>query len=379
MAKKYIKSLVTTSVVSRAVAVLALTVFGVFCAVAVSASPAKAGGSEPTVTVTSTAFNGVVLGGVATSQDIDTGKVTFLADVMMSQGVKITKRQSPKGCHWISGGFWNSGHDANGKLKWFRDNVPAQVCPSSKSPTGWVKTAGGMTGRKCFNPVKIKGPAPGPVVKGKVIMVRSFANLKMHLRATASVKVTAVCGYATASGFADLVLTLRAYIRSTGPVKTNLSGQATGRATAKASAELSCVVTPPVTTTVVTTTTGPPPPPPGTTTTTPPPPVQHSCTFSAIASKDDPYTARVTVTTDVASNNTFNWGDGTSASGGSVGIHTYPKPAPGPAGSGVTYTISVSASFPDGQTKSCGSNSAQFLVPAPSSNGNSGPPPPPAG
>lgn len=107
---------------------------------------------------------------------------TVLEDVRMVSG---TDR---KHCRWVNGGF-NSGHDANGNLNWFHDSLRAKICKNDNSPTGWVKVAGGSTGRKCFNPFKPNGQPPGKVVKGKVIMVRSFERLNLKVNAVADVTV----------------------------------------------------------------------------------------------------------------------------------------------------------------------------------------------
>jgi len=120
----------------------------------------------------------------------------------------------------------------------------------------------------------------------------------------------------------------------------------------------------------------PNPPPPGCTSNcNPPPPAKHSCSLTVgNASKDDPYTANASVSTDTAAKIVVNWGDGQVSGPGS---HTYSTPAPGPAGTGVTYTITATATFSDGQTMTCGS--ANFFVPAPPPNGDTDPPPPPPG
>lgn len=107
---------------------------------------------------------------------------TLLEDVQMSSGTD--ERQ----CHWVRGGY-NSGHDTDGNLKWFHDPANAKICKNNNSPTGWVKVAGGTTGRKCFNPYQPKGHAPGEVAKGKVVMVRSFEELNVQVRAVANVTV----------------------------------------------------------------------------------------------------------------------------------------------------------------------------------------------
>ncbi len=389
-------------------------VLGLLCATVVTVGPANAytrivqtvAGSGtppplPTGTVQSSSVTGTVLGGVATASDVDTGRVTFLADVMMTAGVKL---HSPR-CHWIQGGWWNSGRDVNGRLEWFRDPAPAEVCPSSHSPTGWVKVKGGMTGRTCFNPAKV-GMPPGPVVKGRVFIVRSFTNLRIQLHAEAQVLVTAVCGQASASGSATVSFLLKTYIKSSGALKEKMVGNAAGKASANASAHLSCVETPPpvtnttTTSTTVTQTTSTTTVQTTTTQTTTTTPVQHSCQLTvALASKSDAQTANGTVNGDVAPGSvTWNWGDGNSETAGTSRSHTYAtQPTSSTPGTGITYDINAVAHFSNGQNVNCGD--VPFFVPAPppsqtvtqttTQNGtttvvtttttNTGPPPPPGG
>lgn len=219
--------------------------------------------SNPATTVISSSVTPTIMGASASASDVATGRVTVLADVMMKVGVKITR----KNCKQIAGGWWNSGRDTNGQLKWFRDPYPATVCRSTKSPTGWVKVAGGLTGRKCFNPAKVNGPAPGKVVKGRVLMVVSYAKVKVQLQARAKVGVTAVCGYAEGSASANVTISFVSYVRSRGKVNPAIFSEVLGKATANASAKLECkpaapVPPPPVVTPPPPVVVSPPPPPP---------------------------------------------------------------------------------------------------------------------
>ena len=405
-----------------ALAVLGFVV-GVGPAQAYHAAVQTVAGSSTTpavAKVTSYKFKGVVLGGKASDSDIDTGKVTVLSDVMLSAGVKITIKQGSSICHWNPGGGWNSGHDANGKLEYFWDPIPAEVCPSKASPTGWVKVAGGQTGRKCFNPYKVGAPPKHAIiVRGKVLLVRSFVNAVMQLRATASVSLTAVCGFAKASGSSAINVRLSDYIKSKGPTKSSLYANAVGKATANAKAQLSCTVavtTPPTTTVITGATTVTTPSStttvpgtttivtPGTTTviTTPSStttvpgtttvvttttPASPTCTFDVKADKSSTSTAIVTVTASAAPSTNFVWGDGTSASGTTTATHTYPAPAASNTpGAGSHYSISATATI-SGQsgvvckTQSGGNSSSDFFIPAPplSNGGSTNPPPQPGG
>lgn len=99
-------------------------------------------------------------------------------------------------CKWVNHGY-NSGKTQGGKRYWFKDNVRAKVCKNTSSPTGWVKVAGGMSGRKCFNPYALpKAKVPGPVVT-KFVLIRAFAASTSTVKTTAyvnqQVMATASC------------------------------------------------------------------------------------------------------------------------------------------------------------------------------------------
>lgn len=123
---------------------------------------------------------------VVESSSVSVGRIKFrgtiLEDVNMVAGTK------EKRCRWVNGGF-NSGRNADGSLNWFYDPVRAKVCKNPNSPTGWVKVAGGTTGRHCFNPFEFKGPPPKPPLQGPVVMVRSFENLNLKTKAVANAQV----------------------------------------------------------------------------------------------------------------------------------------------------------------------------------------------
>lgn len=207
-------------------------------------------------------------------------KGTVLEDVKMSYKGVNTKS---KKCHWVNGG-WNSGHGIDGRLYWFWDSTRAYICPSKKSPTGWIKVKGGMTGRKCGNPWKPKGKPRGPIVKN-VTLVKSFAKLKITVTATAAAKVVGTCpnnpsisGEATASGSVSAVINMTLLVRAKGNatqlrviVQEELKGQ--GIAEAKANLKLNCG--------------SPPPPTCEETGTCPPPPCTQNCTSVVILSITD--------------------------------------------------------------------------------------------
>lgn len=168
---------------------------------------------------------------------------TILEDVQMSSGTD--ERQ----CHWVRGGY-NSGHDADGNLKWFHDSANARICKNNNSPTGWVKVAGGTTGRKCFNPYQPKGHAPGEVAKGKVVMVRSFEELNVQARAVAHVTVrgeeqcpdgSTISGRASAQATASERVNTRMLASSPGDIaqmRKNMGQEVFSEAVSKAEAKL---------------------------------------------------------------------------------------------------------------------------------------------
>lgn len=288
-----------------------------------------------------------VVGVRASASDIETGKVTILADMNL-KGTIRTKRLTPTGCHWTHGGFWNSGVGANGKRYSFWDSVPGELCPNRNSPTGWVKVAGGTSGRNCHN---IAGEKPVyAVVTGRVIMVRSFANVKIHLHAQAYASATnqnCPGSLATGSGTADITISLTEFVKSRGPIEAELTGDATAKASASATASVQCA--PPTTTTVTSTTTttqtSPPPPPP------PPAPTVSATTINDVdAGGSSPNfcvtwnvpgsdSGSLTVT---ATYGHFSPSGSTGVSGGSSSCQwTYYAPGEVPAGGKDTVTVTL--------------------------------------
>ena len=197
----------------------------------------------------------------ASAKDVASGKITVLADNPVKGSVDI---KSPK-CFTTKGPWTNSFKTAGGKTMWYMEKVPGRLCPSKASPTGWVKVGGGKTGRNCKNPAKV-GKAPGRVVKGQVIFIKSFVNAKVNLDARATVSVTCevISGNARAKATANatararVTISLRAFITSKGKAAYDVSISAVASANAKAAANAECTVVPP------------PPTVPGTPPTTPP-------------------------------------------------------------------------------------------------------------
>lgn len=207
----------------------------------------------------------------SSASDVISGSVTFLAD----ERIKGFKAIKPSTCVWEST-FWNSGRSANGKTMYFKDHN-GQICRDANSPTGWVKVAGGITGRDCGNAAKPFGLVPGPIAPGKIEMLTNL-NVNAVVRAKATASATAKCenaagsasASANASAYAFEDINLKAFLEESKSQQEQLSSQVVGEATfkaqvsAQASATAECSTTP---TTVETTTTTIAPTPPTTTTT----------------------------------------------------------------------------------------------------------------
>jgi hypothetical protein len=184
--------------------------------------------------------------GTVSAKDVATKKVYLLEDVKLRGTVHMDQ------CHWTKGGFTNSGRDANGKIRYYHDNIPAKLCRSEASPTGFVKVAGGTTGRNCRNPATEKR-APAPVIQGEVKILRSL-NMKIKLKALSKVALIKECGYAKAEASVYQTINLKSWLRKKGNGEIRSVLALEDKATTKAEAKLKCVDT---TTTTETTTTTP--------------------------------------------------------------------------------------------------------------------------
>jgi hypothetical protein len=200
-----------------------------------------------------------VAGKKASASALVSGSITILADSTVKGGVKTVQIHSSM-CHFVRN-FKNSGKDANGHLHFFVDHN-GTLCPSKASPTGWVKVSGGMTGRHCMNPAAEMG-SKFKVIKGTILLVKSFANINVPIRASVSVLVQDSCGHAAASVLANASISLSAYARAKGNVSISIFGKTVFSLKESVAASIVCgptqTVTQPGTTTTL----------PGTTTTVP--------------------------------------------------------------------------------------------------------------
>ena len=316
---------------------------GASSALATSSASCPPATTSPSACVESKDIKPRIMGAKASAKDVAEGRVVILADMLVSPSVKVS---SPR-CYWTRGGFWNAGRGHDGKTYSFWDPVPGKLCPSNKSKTGWVKVAGGTTGRNCGNVASSKRP-PYRVAIGRVIMVRSFASVRVMITAKARVRVTAVCGWAEASASAQVVVSLKLWVRSKGEVASEIFAQVAAKASAEASAQLSCVekpppVVPPPTPQPPPVTPPPPPPPPPPPLPPPPPPPPPAVTYSAWCAGQ---------LTDHKDRTWIRWTGGwTGSDGSSAQTIDETLNYPGQYDTEVSRTWTVN--FPNGSSKSC--------------------------
>jgi hypothetical protein len=194
--------------------------------------------------------------GAADARDVAKKKMYILEDVRLRGKVHMDQ------CHWTKGGFINSGRDANGKIRYYFDPKRAKLCRDSASPTGFVKVAGGTTGRNCRNVATDHKKAPGPLLKGKVEILRNL-NVRVKLRSVAAVAVRESCGTATAKASVYQRINLKSFLRKTGNGQVHSILHLQDRAVTKATAHVKCNETDTTTTTTTTTPTPTPTPTPG--------------------------------------------------------------------------------------------------------------------
>lgn len=166
--------------------------------------------------------------GVSESKSKST--VVVLADEKIG-GAEVN---SPK-CFWGDG--LNSGETATGEIFWFYD-THMKMCPDKKSSTGWVKVAGGMTGRDCENEVK---PNAQPLPEEpKIIILPSFGKYKVKATAHALEKVHSSCGVAEATATAHGMAYGMTKIQAQSNAKVVASAKAQAAAYAEARVALVC-------------------------------------------------------------------------------------------------------------------------------------------
>lgn len=187
--------------------------------------------------------------------DVASKKVIVGEDVR----IKVDKKNA-NNCVWTKPGqtWTNSVRLANGKLYYYPESTKAKICKDVYSPTGWVKKAGGKTGRNCGNPAKLTPMPEKPNVK--VINVRDL-DTSFVLRALAIAKGSVECPGASVSGYARAEakqrFNLRSFLKMKGQAQVHTGMKIYDKAYASAELKLHCDST----TTTTTTTPKPPTPP----------------------------------------------------------------------------------------------------------------------
>jgi hypothetical protein len=229
--------------------------------------------------------------GTISARDAAQKKIYLLEDVHAKGKVHMND------CHWTKGGFTNSGRDANGKIIYFHDKKRGYLCRDDKSPTGWVKMKGGTTGRKCKNPAKEHGKAPGPMAHGKVEVLRTL-HTNFQLNSVAKAIVQKSCGTATAEAEVHQNFNLYSWLRLKGNGRIRSILNLEDSASTSAISHVECNET----TSTTTTTT------PGTTPPTPPPAQEfkHICTQKDFVESID-NSGHVSTTGSVNIGDTVEW------------------------------------------------------------------------
>lgn len=190
-----------------------------------------------------------VRGAQASERSVATKRIIFGED----EHIKPDRPETAANCSWTKPGqtWTNSVRMANGKLYYYPEKVRAELCRDNNSPTGFIKVAGGKTGRDCGNAARPPEVTP-PRVKAEIINLLKL-NTTFTLVATAKAEAAANCEGASASAGASASvrqrLNLRHFLRESGAVKSHLSLRLTDKAVAKARAKAQCESTTVTTTT----------------------------------------------------------------------------------------------------------------------------------
>ena len=265
----------------------------------------------------------------------------------------------PSNCIWSDGRNYYSKVDT--QHGWHPD-YNMHLCRSKKSPTGWVKVGGGVSGIACFNVASPNHVPPlphVPQIKGPITETWSFSRFFAHLKASEGIKlhVVADCGPAHidtkiwTKGIVEGSALQKVFLKSNGHIssfnaKLDTALVMSAKNSSKVMVLITCTLTPP-----------------------PPPTPTYSCDTLHVTQGDNRSVTIDTFSTSESGGATFknaviNWGDGTSGTFTSpVGqTHTY--------GADGTYTITGTAHFDvNGTDVSATSNGCQqavtFNTPAP--------------
>lgn len=202
------------------------------------------------------------------ASEVATGQVTILSFVSAhgSPSKKVAKAEADGDCKWVGDGsstpwYWNSGLKADGSRWWFKDHDRARACHIDGV---WRKVGPGD--EDCWNILRFSSPH-SHVIVGKVLLVRTFANVTIPIVASISVVANDVANgcLAKAAVNASIYIKLTAFVKAKGNVSTSLFANVIASLKSSVSASTNCHPA----TTVTTTTPGTTTTVPGTTTTVP--------------------------------------------------------------------------------------------------------------
>lgn len=169
--------------------------------------------------------------------------------------IKVDKKHK-NDCMWTKDGqdWTNSVRLANGKLYKYNEDVAAKLCRNDNSPTGWVKVAGGETGKPCMNPAIPPAQTHHPVHEDVKVKNIEDLDTKFTLKVKAWVKGHVVCpgveGWGNAKAVVKQKFSFRQYLKMSGAGQSHVNFELEDKAKAKVALELGC-----------TSTETPPPPP----------------------------------------------------------------------------------------------------------------------
>ncbi|MGI9028275.1 MAG: hypothetical protein ACR2FM_05565 [Candidatus Saccharimonadales bacterium] len=224
--------------IGAAAGAAALTGMGVAPPQAAEAQAPVAPLPEPSLTITAQFGSSQ-----ASAEDISSSRVTVLSNVKATGTPKgrVKRAERAGDCFNVGKGtknpkFWNQGYSVDKKSKFGLDTRKSRVC----------EIGGKLIRVACNNEVRLLKNKPTNSIKGRVLFVRSFNSTKIKVTANAVAVATCTKGganaYALGMGSAYGYVNARTLVRGSGKGKTvaEISGSASGEATAKAAAKVSC-------------------------------------------------------------------------------------------------------------------------------------------
>jgi hypothetical protein len=196
--------------------------------------------SSPSVAQLPASIMMAVSNAKVSAADVANKRVVFLENIR-AKGLShetVRRAQAQGGCRWIGAGtdvpgYWNSGHSASGGLFWFWDTRHVQICMVGGQ---WRKVL-------CGNYIRFTQPVHHVITTGRVIMVRSFAHMRVRIHLEAIAVAKGSCGEASASARLTQVVKLRMFVKTKGRSTVRLYGKLVDKAGVRAKARVHCDTT----------------------------------------------------------------------------------------------------------------------------------------